>query len=151
MNGHNGRMSFLVDSNIFLRVMVRDDERSWQDCVSFFRHIGEAGINAYIPTLVCAEVYFVLKSFYGYQKTVLVDDLKSMTAVPGLRMYEDISFSLAVDLFDKHNIKFIDCLLASSRRVQEGKAAIVSYDRDFDKLGIRRLEPRDLMKQSSKR
>jgi hypothetical protein len=52
---------------------------------------------------------------------------------------------LATELFQTHNVKFIDCLLASSKRVQENKAAVFSYDRDFDKLGVPRVESKDIL------
>ena len=58
---------------------------------------------------------------------------------------EDVSLPVAVDYFERYQIKFIDCLLASSRRIQEERAAIVSYNRDFDKPGVRRVEPRYLL------
>lgn len=78
---------------------------------------------------------------------VHVESLKSIIAIAGLRIYDDLSIHKAVELFEEHNVKFVDCLLASSKLIQEGKAVIVSYDREFDKLGIRRLEPRDVLRK----
>lgn len=150
MNEHNDRESYLIDSNVFLRVIVRDDERTWQDCGSFLTAVGNSQINAYIPSLIPAEVHYVLKSFYGYKRIALLESLKSIAAIANIRIFDDISFYRAVELFEEYNVKFIDCLLASSKLIQEGKAVIVSYDRDFDKLGIRRVEPGGLLKKSPK-
>lgn len=151
MNGHKGRSPYFVDSNIFLRVFVRDEERTWQDCVDVLKAIRERRIVAYIPVVVAAEVQFVLASFYGFQKRQILDAIKSLTAIPNLQFHDDCSLPLAIELFETHNVKFIDSLLASSKRIQEGNAAILSYDRDFDKLGVRRVEPRDLLKKSLKK
>ena len=52
---------------------------------------------------------------------------------------------MAIELFEMYSVKFIDCLLASSKLVQKGDAVILSYDRDFDKLGVRRVEPKDIL------
>ena len=42
-------------------------------------------------------------------------------------------------------MKFIDALIASHKSIQEEAAVIVSYDKDFDKLGILRKEPKDII------
>lgn len=145
MSAYNNGKKFLVDSNIFLRVIVRDNEKTWKDCFTFLKLVENAKVEAYVPTIVPREVGYVLKSFYGYEKHVIVEALKSMSALPNLRILDDLSFHVAIELFEDYNVKFIDCLLVSSKRIQSGNAAIVSYDRDFDKLGVRRLEPKDFL------
>ncbi|MEK9143235.1 MAG: PIN domain-containing protein [Patescibacteria group bacterium] len=151
MNGHNGPGAYLIDSNIFLRVIVRDEEHTWKDCVDILFEIEHDTIVAFIPTVVIAEVQYVLKSFYGFEKSTLIKALAGIVATRNLEVVDDLSFPLAMKLFEDHNVKFVDSLIASSRRVQEKKAAILSYDRDFDKLGIKRVEPRDFLKKSLKK
>ena len=150
MNARNDPGAYLIDSNIFLRVIVRDEERTWQDCVNILSAVEQNRIMSYIPMVVAAEVQYVLKSFYGFEKPAIVKALTGIIATKHLRTVDDLSLSLAVKLFEDYNVKFVDCLLASSKRVQSGSAAILSYDRDFDKLGIRRVEPRDLLKKLPK-
>ena len=149
MSGRDAPDSYLVDSNIFLRVIVRDDQKTWQDCVGIVSAIEQNQLTAYIPMIVVAEVQFVLKSFYGLQRQSLVKALMGIAAMKNLEIVDDLSYALAVKLFADHNVKFVDCLLASSRCIQERNAAILSFDRDFDKLGVRRVEPRDLLKEVS--
>lgn len=151
MNGHNDHGAYLIDSNIFLRVIVRDEEETWQDCVDLLSEIEEDTIPAYVPTVVIAEVQYVLKSFYGFEKSDLIKALGGIVATKNLDVVDDLSFPLAMKLFEDHNVKFVDSLIASSRRIQEKKASILSYDRDFDKLGVRRVEPADLLKQALKK
>lgn len=145
MDESNNLSLLLIDSNIFLRVFVRDHEEKWQDCMKVIRAITEKRLQAYIPLLVVIEVQFVLDSFYRFEKNRIVEAIESMKAIKNLQFTDDISLENATDLFKTHNVKFTDCLLASSKRIQEGNAAIVSYDRDFDKLKIPRLEPRQLL------
>ncbi|MBI2404782.1 PIN domain-containing protein [Candidatus Gottesmanbacteria bacterium] len=137
----------LVDSNIFLRLFVRDDEQKWKDSMRVLQSIAEKQIMAYIPTLVAAEVTFVLTSFYRFEKPRVVQATKSMISISNLKMLDDLSVARATQLYEEHNIKFTDCLLASSVLLQSGQAAMLSYDHDFDTLGIRRLEPGDVLKQ----
>ena len=146
MNGHS-RTLYLLDSNIFLRALVRSNEVSWRECTQLLRAVIEKRIPAYIPTIVVAEIQFVLTSFYGLEKHTIVKAMKSLAAMPNLQYIEDVSLAVALGYFEHYNVKFIDCLLASSKLMQEGRGVIVSYDRDFDRLGIRRVEPGDLLKK----
>lgn len=136
---------YLIDSNVFLRFLVRDEERTWKDCVNFFHAIERGRFKAYIPTLVAAEVQFVLFSFYRFARPRIITAMRSIAVIPNLRVYDDVILSHAVSLYEQKNAKFIDCCVASSARVQKGKAAIVSYDRDFDRLRVPRLEPGTLV------
>ncbi len=151
MSGRNDSGSYLIDSNIFLRVIVRDEEHTWQDCVDILSKIEHHTVAAYIPTIFVAEVQYVLKSFYGFEKSAIVKALAGIVATRNLEVVDDLSFPLAMKLFEDHNVKFVDSLIASSQRVQDKKASVLSYDRDFDKLDVRRVEPRDLLKKSSKK
>ena len=145
MNGYKAGQSYLIDSNIFLRAFIRDDKKTWSDCVNALKAVGRRKFKAYIPTVIFAEVQFVLASFYGFKKDQVLDAVKSITSLPNLGFHDDCSPSLAIELFEMYSVKFIDCLLASSKLVQKGDAVILSYDRDFDKLGVRRIEPKDIL------
>ena len=151
MDGRDGPVWYLIDSNIFLRVFVRDDEQKRKDSMRVFRAIVEKKIKAYIPTLVAAEVNFVLASFYKFEKSRVIEATKSLVSVSNLKIVEDLSVARATQLYEAHAIKFTDCLLASSMLLQTDQAAILSYDRDFDKLGVRRVEPRGLLKKFLKK
>lgn len=145
------RPAYLLDSNIFLRVFVKSDLQASQDCSMVLRAITENRIVAHIPHLVAIEVQFVLDSFYRFEKYQVIEAMKSMIATSNLHWRDDLSLPVAIQLFEEHNVKFVDCMLASSKFVQEEKASILSYDHDFDKLGVHRVEPRDLLKQLLKK
>lgn len=48
-------------------------------------------------------------------------------------------------MFEQKPVKFIDALLASIKEIKEKKWKVVSYDRDFDKLGVVRIEPKEII------
>lgn len=141
----------LVDSNIFLRLFVRDDEQKWKDSKQVLQKITERQIMAYIPTLVPAEVNFVLTSFYRIEKPWVVQATKSIVSISNLKILDDLSVVRGAQLYEEFNVKFTDCLLASSALLQSGRAAILSYDRDFDKLGVKRKEPGNLLQEFAKK
>lgn len=135
----------LVDTNIFLRILVKENERMFKDCQAFFNRVQKGTIAAYIPTVVVAETSFVLSSHYNYKKENIIKAVEGIVISSGLEIFDDLRLSHALELYKVHNVKLIDCLLASSVRLKNSNAAILSYDRDFDKLGVRRVEPKDLI------
>lgn len=150
MGESNRKLAYLIDSNIFLRIFVRSNEQMSEECTLLLAAITQNRIKAYIPQLVAIEVQFVLDSFYRLEKHQVIEAMKSMMTIDNLVIMDDLFFPFAIQLFEEKNVKFTDCLLASSKRIQEGKAVIVSYDHDFDKLAVPRMEPSGLLKKFSK-
>ena len=145
MSVRNDNALYLIDSNIFLRVFMRDNETQWHECDNFLKAVAEDKVSAYIPSIVPVEIQFVMSSFYRIEKKSVIAAVKSVVTMTHLQIIDDTSLPIAVDLYEQNPVKFVDCLLASSTRVQKGEAVIVSYDRDFDKLGVKRLEPKQLL------
>lgn len=123
----------------------------FSDCHAFFEAVKKESVDAYIPTLVVAEVAFVLSSHYKVPKSKVLQMLESMGSSSGLEILDDLQLPAGIELYKTYHVKLIDCFLASSRRIQEKKASVLSYDRDFDKLGVRRVEPHDLLGKFSKK
>src|SRR3989344_5202766 len=100
----------LVDSNVFLRIFIKENESSFRHCQAFFEAVKTGHIAAYIPTLVVAEVSFVLSSHYKLSKPAILQALASMGVSSGLAMIDDLQASLGVMLYKTNNVKLIDCL-----------------------------------------
>lgn len=54
----------------------------------------------------------------------------------------------ALELHRKSGAKFIDCMISSIQGIRNGVISVVSYDRDFDKLGVKRFEPGENLSQA---
>jgi len=147
MSASKPRVSVLIDANIFLRLFVRENEVLFLETQEFFRLVEQGTIDAFVPTVAVAEVLFVLSSWYKVSKDGTIALLNRITTSPGIEIFDDLDLRVAVTLYQKSNVKFIDCLLASSNRIQKGEAAILSYDRDFGKLKVKHLEPGQLFKK----
>ncbi len=136
----------LIDTNIFLRIFVKENESMFQECKGALKLVARKVIAAYTNTIVLMEIQFVLTTIYNYPRDRIKKALASVLSIPNIKITDDTDARWATDAYGKTTIKFADCLLASSKRVQKEKSAILSYDRDFDKLGVRRVEPKDLIK-----
>ena len=139
--------SYVVDSNIFLRTLIKEDEKTFSDCFRFLEQIKRKNIRAFTSSFVLAEVTWTLLSFYHFPKEQVVKGLYSIVNLKNLKIIDTFDAFLAMKLYERNPIKFIDALLASHILVVQGKAKIISYDRDFDKLKVPRIEPRELVQR----
>ena len=143
-------LEYCIDTNIFIRFLVKDDARMFRECSELIDEIQHEHILAYTPIPVLAEVQWVLKSFYKFEKSEVVKALKSIIAFS--QEPPDVpAAGTALSLYEQHSVKFIDALIASHPRIQDGSMAVISYDKDFDKLGVSRLEPKGVLKTLRKR
>lgn len=134
-------MVYFIDTNIFIRVLIKEDEKTYADCICFLKLVKNNDIEATTSSAVLAEIVWVLKSFYKFGKGELVKAMKSIVNIGGLKVIETVGANLAVEIFEKNNIKFIDALIASIKEIRNKEWTVVSYDKDFDKLGVLRKEP----------
>lgn len=136
---------YFLDTNIFVRFFVRDSQRAFEECRDFFEALRSGRVTAVTSSTVIAEVHWLLKSYYKISKNDIVDFVGRMLSNPYLVIDNKDNTGLANSLFGDHNVKFIDALIASHPGVQDGSMTVVSYDKDFDVLGVKRLEPREVL------
>lgn len=139
-------MQYFLDSNIFIRFFVKEeDETVFSDCKNLLVAIDAGKIKATTSHLVFAEVAWVLKSVYELEKGDIVEILKSLSNLKNIKVLNNFDTLISTNLFETKNVKYIDSLIASIPQIQSEKMAVVSYDRDFDKLGVVRKEPSEII------
>ena len=137
---------YFLDTNIFLRAIVKDDLRAAKECENIFELLQENKFKAVTSTLVLAELVWTGLSFYKIQKEKIVDLLKGILKLRGLKLIDKFNPLNAVSFYETRQVKFIDALISSNPWIIEGKMKVISYDRDFDKLGDWRVEPKEIIK-----
>jgi len=137
-------MVYFIDTNIFLRVLTKDDEKTFEDCVKFLKLVRKKNIIAFTSSIVLAEIAWTLHSYYGFDRKETAKALQSVLNLKSLKMVNDFNLPISVELFTNHGVKFIDCLISSLSEVKSGKMTIISFDKDFDKLGVKRKEPKEV-------
>lgn len=140
-------MRYFLDTNILIRVIAEEDKKTFLDCLNLLNLIKQGKIKASISTIVFAEVAWVLKSPYKFTKSKIIKYLKSILALKNLKLTDSLDLKKAVNLYSKYNIKFTDCLVAANNDLLNKKAILISYDKDFDKLPIKRIEPEKIVKK----
>jgi len=132
---------YFVDANVFLRLLVKEDEEVWQRCYAFFERAKKGEIKITTSVLVLAEIAGVLESYYGLTRQEIAEKLTSILNTPGFTMPQSDMIWKAVEHYLRHNVKFPDAYHALST-TQAGAKAIASFDKEFDSLpGVSRVEP----------
>ncbi|MFH1602172.1 MAG: PIN domain-containing protein [Candidatus Shapirobacteria bacterium] len=138
-------MKYFIDTNIFLRVLIKENEAVFNDCLRFLQKVKAGKIKAITASLVLAEIAWALSSYYEFAPRKVALSVRGILNLKGLNIMDKYDHLLALQLFESKKVKYIDALLASIKEIQTGKWTIVSYDKDFDKLKIKRLEPKKII------
>lgn len=138
-------MKYFVDTNIFLRVLTKDQKKHFKECTKFLEAVREGSVYAYTSTIVLSEIVWTLGSFYEFPKESVLEALEATLNLKNLEITDDFDARKALELFKQHNVKYIDAVIASLSEIQKETAAVVSFDKDFDKLEIQRMEPKDVI------
>ena len=138
-------MNYFIDTNIFLRVLIKDDEKTFSGCIRFLELVREDKIKAFTSSLVLAEACWTLLSYCHFPKGRTVKALESILALKNLKIIDSFDPYLAIDFYSGKSVKFIDSLIASLIKSEKRKFVVISFDKDFDKLGVYRVEPKKIV------
>ncbi|MFS8159663.1 MAG: PIN domain-containing protein [Candidatus Roizmanbacteria bacterium] len=138
-------MVYFIDTNIFIRAIVKDDKKASSECEKLLTYIKEGSIRATTSTLVLAEIIWTLQSFYSFSKKGATRVVKGIMNLSGLSIVDSYNPLMAIELYEAKSIKYIDAVIATSEDVRAKRATVVSYDGDFDKVGVLRKEPSEII------
>jgi predicted nucleic acid-binding protein len=142
-------MPYFIDTNIFIRVIVRDDEKKFKDCLQLLQLVKTHKIDAITSSLIKSEVEWVLRSFYKLSREEIIKQISYIENITTMVSLNVILDRNALGLYSKFPVKYVDAQIASIPEIRNKEWTIVSYDHDFDKLGVKRLEPADVVKNFS--
>jgi predicted nucleic-acid-binding protein len=130
-----------VDTNIFIRFLTNDIPQKADACEKIFKKAIEKKESLFTTDLVIAEIIWVLESFYKLGKKDIRDKLEKILNTPNLTCPNKDLILLALTLYAKENIDFIDAYNALILK-EAGISEVYSYDKDYNSVNwITRLEP----------
>ncbi|MGH7961467.1 MAG: PIN domain-containing protein [Candidatus Binatia bacterium] len=136
-------MSDFVDTNIFLRVIIRDDPIKTIRSSELLAKAERGAIALMTSEAVVLEVVQVLSSprRYNMERPLLSTVLQTLIENPGLRLDHKSAIVRALNLYAVTHLDFTDCL-AIEHAKRAGNGTVYSYDRGIGRVpGVRRLEP----------
>ncbi len=128
-----------IDANILLRLLTGDPPEMAERTVRLAQKAERGEVTLKLLPIVVAEVSWVLNSFYGYSRSEIAQVLIPLMTTEGLLVENVDRVIAALKQMASVNVDFLDAYLAEIAR-KEGEA-VVSFDRDFRRLGIPWIEP----------
>ena len=138
---------WLIDTTIFLRVLVREDERAFADCVALLEEVKTGKKKAITAGLVLAEMAWVLHTSYGLGRKEVAQKVDGVRLLPGIKVVDTYDYAWAIKHYSDKKVKFIDACLASVPQVRNGECTVVSYDSDFARLDCNWKKPGELLQK----
>lgn len=142
--------NFFIDTNIFLRLVSTENKAQHQECLELLTKITNPNLknnsNFYTGNIVLAETIWTLQSYYQNTKQQSIDIISAILSIKNLTVKDDYSIKTALIIFENFNVKFADALISSIPEITQKKWIVISYDKDFDKLGVIRKEPNEVVK-----
>ena len=122
----------VVDTNVVLRYLLRDDERLYQRAREFFVRVQNAEEAAYFPDSVIAECTYVLDKLYHLQRDGIATRLLQVVSFRGVDPENRALLQAALALYQSRNIDFVDALAVVMARSKGWK--LMTFDRPLQRL-----------------
>ena len=133
-----------IDANVFLRFLTNDDPAKAVGCRRLFRALAAEREEATTCEAIIAEVVYILGSRdgYGLSHDMIRDRLRPVIEARGLRLPQKAVYLHALEIFaTRPRLDYPDALCVAHMQAED-VSVILSYDRDFGRVGgIERAEP----------
>ncbi|MEM2941328.1 MAG: PIN domain-containing protein [Thermoproteota archaeon] len=129
----------LVDTNIFLELFLGQEKA--EECEKFLQKISNGELEAVVSKFTVHAIEAILND-----SALILTFLRNVQGSLGLNMYEtSMEDEMAASmLMDKIKLDF-DNAIQYYLAKKLGVEAIVSYDKHFDKVDVKRREPSEFL------
>lgn len=128
-----------VDTNVLLRLYVRDDLAQHRAAVMFFQARTDAD-PAFVHLIVFVEFVWSLRRTYGYSNKDVMDLASRLLSVNDIRLEHRDVVADAILAVENLSVGLVDALIALAN-VAHGCSATVT----FDKIAARRIPAMELL------
>jgi predicted nucleic-acid-binding protein len=127
-----------ADSNVVLRLLVRDDEAQYRAAHAFLR----TSERVFVAHIVLVEVVWALASTYGYPKPRIVAALERLLDLDAVTLQDPAAIASALEDYRSSQADFSDCLILAIAR-RENELPLATFDARLSRLdGTRKLGAR---------
>jgi predicted nucleic acid-binding protein len=133
-------MNSILDTNVVVRFLIGDKNEKFEGVFDFFKSIEKGKIDVELKLIVLFQTIFVLKSYYKVPKDRIANAMIGLLKLNGLKIREKRIVERMLELWGSNNIEIVDAYLIAILEKDSGNI-LYSYDSDFDKFEINRIEP----------
>ncbi|OGC49578.1 hypothetical protein A3F07_02325 [candidate division WWE3 bacterium RIFCSPHIGHO2_12_FULL_38_15] len=136
-------MKIFIDTNVFLRFLLKDDPDSYEEVVKLFELVEEGKVKPYTSNIVILEIIYVLVKTLKISRTEVLRDIQDLFSMRGLIILEKTNTKEALKIFKQTGVKFADCLIAT--QIKSG-TQLCTYDKEFFKIrSVKLCKPGDFV------
>jgi len=131
-----------VDTDVIIRLLTSDDLKKQKASSSLFEKVEKGKLILSAPATVIADCVYILSSprLYNLPRSKIRDLLTTLIHIPNFKVENKQSVLNGLDLYASTNLDFGDVYLIATA-LQSKDKIICSYDHDFDRADIKRVEP----------
>lgn len=134
------RGSSFIDTNVFLRYFTADLPEESQRVKILLSELEAGSVEAETSDLVFAELVWVMESHYNLPRDEIAQKLSFLVNLRGLKLINKSLILEALASYATSNVDFVDTYNAAFMR-HRSIETIYSYDKDFDRLNLKRIVP----------
>jgi len=132
----------VIDTNLLVRYLTGDDPSKANDVNRLLLKAAQGEIRLLIPSVVIAELVWVLQSFYKLERSEIVPLLNAILHTHGVEVSDKTVVSDAISIYRDDAVDFIDAWIVAFAKAAEVRA-IYTFDRKHFKGidGIEMMHP----------
>ncbi len=128
----------VIDTNLLVRYLTEDDPSKANEVKRLLLKASEGEVRLIIPSVVIAELVWVLQSFYKLDRSEIVPLLNAILQTHGVEVSDKPILAGAIALYRDGTIDFIDAWIVAYANAA-GVRDIYTFDRKHFK-GIEGIE-----------
>ena len=122
----------LVDANVILRYLLRDDEPLFQKASEILEKVRTGEEKVVILDSVLTECVYVLLKVYGVDRSSLAEKLSGLLYYKGVANLDKQDLIDSVNLFHQTRLSFVDCLLCAKSK--NNAMPMVTFDEELKNI-----------------
>jgi predicted nucleic-acid-binding protein len=122
-----------LDTNVLVRVLLRDDRRQARAAEAAIDRALAAGEPLFVSLLTVLETEWVLRARGGLDKPAIIRTFKSLLEARDLSIEDEEVLEQALYAFEDANADFADCLILA-RYLRLGCSSMLTFDSRAAKL-----------------
>ncbi len=136
------RKRAVIDTNLLVRYLTGDDPSKANDVKRLLLKAAQGEIKLLIPSVVIAELVWVLQSFYKLERSEVAPLLNAILHTHGVEVSDKTVVSDAIAIYRDEAVDFIDAWIVAFAKTAEVRA-IYTFDRKHFKGidGIEMMHP----------
>ncbi len=123
-----------VDTNVILRLLIKDDELKTRAIIRLLKNAKEKDILLYLLPVAVLETVWVLEKVYEFGKKEVKEVIEAILNTPELKIEMGEVFKKAIATYAEKNVKFADAVMGYWG-LEKGYSAVFTYDeKDFKRI-----------------